>query len=139
MKRIYWLMCLGILFTGCATMDEPYGTSFNDVTGMVGTDKAPQYIVGVQQGCDSGFFTGGDSRYKFNKDYPRSLEDAQYQDGWDEGFGRCIDYARAQQYRPWKYSQPMFLHPNQTDQNNGIHYGKGYRWGYTTHFRHQHF
>ncbi len=68
-------------------------TTMTQVDTMVGAQQPAAYKVGFMQGCDSGRLSAGDNSFLFKKDTNRFDTDDVYQQGWNDGFNRCVSGA----------------------------------------------
>ncbi len=95
-----WMVLISALFlSGCVVH---YGarhhqgppplqtTTLAQVNSMVGAQQPSAYKVGFMEGCDSGHVSAGDNSYIFKKDGERFKTDDIYQQGWNDGFNRCV-------------------------------------------------
>ena len=94
-----WMVLISALFlSGCVV---PYvaryqgppplqSTTLAQVNSMVGAQQPAAYKVGFMEGCDSGRVSAGDNSYIFKKDVERFKTDDVYQQGWNDGFNRCV-------------------------------------------------
>ncbi len=94
-----WMVLFSALFlSGCvvhygARYQGPpplKSTTLGQVNSMVGAQQPSAYKVGFMEGCDSGRLSAGDNSYIFKKDVERFKTDDVYQQGWNDGFNRCV-------------------------------------------------
>ena len=79
MKRSFVLMLTPFLLTACVTEGE-----------LLKDRGYPEaYTQGYDDGCSSGKKAGGSWFDEFKKDVHRFQRDADYHDGWQDGFEEC--------------------------------------------------
>lgn len=95
----WMIVILGLLLSGCMVgYQQPsyqgppplQATSMTQVNFMVGVQQPGAYKVGFMEGCDSGNVSAGNISYIFKKDVERFGTDGVYQQGWNDGFNRCV-------------------------------------------------
>ncbi len=134
-----WMVLISALFlSGCVI--APYqarysgppplqSTTLAQVNSMVGAQQPAAYKVGFMEGCDSGRVSAGDNSYIFKKDVERFKTDDIYQQGWNDGFNRCVSgggSAPATNYSAYTYfgfGYYPYYYP-------GVFYSGGYYPGY---------
>ncbi len=146
------VVILGLLLSGCmVSYQQPsyqgppplLATSMAQVNVMVGVQQPAAYKVGFMEGCDSGNVSAGNNSYIFKKDVERFDTDDIYQQGWNDGFNRCVSGATVtagnynyQSYYGYYYPGTFysgFYYP-------GYYYEPGYSisLGYYSYPRHNH-
>ena len=148
-----WMVLIpGLFLSGCvahygASYQGPpplQATSMAQVNAMVGAQQPAAYKVGFMEGCDSGRLSAGDNSFLFKKDTNRFDTDDVYQQGWNDGFNRCVsgegaaanNYYYPSYYYGYYYPGTFysgFYYP-------GYYYAPGYSiWaGYYGYPRHRH-
>jgi hypothetical protein len=80
---VFLPVTLAVLLSACQTAQ-------NAPTVQPGNEgRSLAYADGYDDGCKSGYFAAGDSNYKLERDVTRYGYDAQYAQGWNDGFGAC--------------------------------------------------
>ena len=112
-RAMRWtLLFLGLIVSGCFTLNSAkhqgppprQSTTPAQVDAMVGVQKPADYKSGFRDGCNSGNVEKGNNSYNFKKDETRFDSDAQYRQGWSDGFTRCIDGVTLDDYSGQSYS-----------------------------------
>ncbi|WP_347902116.1 hypothetical protein [Pseudomonas purpurea] len=68
-----------LLIAGCQSTHED----------LIAKGYPPAFADGFDDGCSSGRQAAGAITGGFKKDVPRYLKDAQYAEGWSDGFRQC--------------------------------------------------
>lgn len=95
----WMVLILGVFLFGCVV--APYqaryqgpppmqSTTLAQANAMVGVQQPTAYKVGFMAGCDSGHVSAGNNSFIFKKDVERFGKDDLYQQGWTDGFNRCV-------------------------------------------------
>lgn len=79
MWRYGWAALLLALVGGCESTHEH----------LLAQGYPPAFADGFDAGCVSGRQAAGSMSGDFRKDVPRYLKDAQYAEGWNDGFRQC--------------------------------------------------
>lgn len=81
-RKFVRVVCFAALASGC----RPFGVMTIDPSGP------PEYVLGWEDGCDSGLSAEGGLEYKIMygfKKRPEMAANDQYKQGWNEGFTYC--------------------------------------------------
>ena len=81
-----------VLLAGCQSTHEQ----------LLAQGYPPAFADGFDEGCSSGRQAAGVISGEFRKNVPRYLKDANYAEGWSDGFRQCqamVDNQDRQQYR----------------------------------------
>ena len=110
MGRSCWLMALLIALAGCQTTHEQ----------MLAQGYPPAFADGFRDGCSSGRQAAGVMTGEFKKDVPRYLNDANYAEGWSDGFRQCEAMRESQerdeyQERHWDQRERDWQHEKDQD------------------------
>ncbi|MCO6059524.1 hypothetical protein NG726_22995 [Pseudomonas sp. MOB-449] len=65
----------------------------------------PAFADGFADGCNSGRQAAGVISGEFRKDVPRYLKDANYAEGWSDGFRQCqaqVQSEERREYEDWR-------------------------------------
>ncbi|MCK9800021.1 hypothetical protein BK634_23040 [Pseudomonas chlororaphis] len=79
MWRFGWLVVLFLVIGGCESTHEH----------LLAQGYPPAFADGFDDGCVSGRQAAGAITGEFRKNVPRYLKDAQYAEGWSDGFRQC--------------------------------------------------
>lgn len=82
MKKIFFVFLSLTLLSGC----RPFWLQ------VVTPDGPPEYVLGWEDGCDTGISAEGGGDYKLLFGFKKRQEMAtndQYKQGWNEGFSYC--------------------------------------------------
>ena len=79
MWRSAGLVGVLLLITGCQTTHDE----------LISKGYPPAFADGFDDGCSSGRQAAGVISGQFRKNVPRYLKDAQYAEGWSDGFRQC--------------------------------------------------
>ncbi len=149
-----WMILIsGLLLSGCYAHYQPryqgppplQSTSIAQANAMVGVQQPAAYKVGFMAGCDSGYLSAGNTSYIFKKDADRFDTDDVYQQGWNDGFNRCVSGSGVtasnynQGYYGYNYYYPDTFYSG--FYNPSYYYAPGYSlWlGYYGYPRHGHY
>ena len=147
----WMVLILGLVLSGCvAHYQSGYqgppplqATSMAQVNAMVGAQQPAAYKVGFMEGCDSGRLSAGDNSFLFKKDTDRFDRDDVYQQGWNDGFNRCVSGEGASSGNSYYQSSYGYYYPGTFYSGfyyPGYYYAPGYSiWaGYYGYPRHRH-
>jgi len=84
--RILVLTTLLFTMSSCSAFGP---VSMDRTNGMLGGYGSPDFKVGFNAGCQSGFSNAGNPYNPYNKNRELYEEGGDYKDGWDEGYQRC--------------------------------------------------
>ncbi|MBC3365033.1 hypothetical protein [Pseudomonas sp. SWRI154] len=79
MWRVVMMLAVTLLISGCETTHQD----------LIARGYPPAFADGYDDGCSSGRQAAGVITGQFRKDVPRYLKDAQYAEGWGDGFRQC--------------------------------------------------
>ncbi len=147
------VLILGLFLSGCyyAHYQPRYQgppplqtTTMAQVDAMVGAQQPAAYKVGFMEGCDSGHLSAGNNSFIFKKDTNRFDTDDVYQQGWNDGFNRCVSGAGVTAGNYYYQSDYGYYYPGTFYSGfyyPSYYYAPGYSlWlGYYGHRHHTHF
>ena len=110
MWRAGLLIALWMALTGCQTTHEQ----------LLAQGYPPAFADGFSDGCSSGRQAAGFMTGAFKKDVPRYLKDANYAEGWSDGFRQCEAMRESQerdeyQARHWDQRERDWQHEKDQD------------------------
>ena len=85
------LLCTGLL-AGCETTHDH----------LIAQGYPAAFADGFADGCSSGRQAAGTISGEFRKDVPRYLKDANYAEGWGDGFRQCQAQVQSEERREYE-------------------------------------
>ena len=137
----WMVLILGLFLSGCYIQSQGryyaegppplQATSIEQANAMVGGQQPAAYKVGFMEGCDSGRLSAGDNSFLFKKDTDRFDTDDVYQQGWNDGFNRCVsgEGAPPRNYYSQSYYGTNYYYPGTVSTGfyyPGFFYAPGY-------------
>ncbi|WP_044872203.1 hypothetical protein [Pseudomonas sp. LFM046] len=88
-----------LLFSLCATLLAGCETTHDH---LIAQGYPPAFADGFAHGCSSGRQAAGAISGEFRKDVPRYLKDANYAEGWSDGFRQCQAQVQSDERREYE-------------------------------------